>query len=304
MRFAPTGDGRCFGLTIVLGLFILSAGGSIPAAAAVSFEVEDARVFVALDHHDVHGPGAMCTVSGEKVLVTDLAGRSLLCFGPDGGLKWKTDATGTGEQGLLQPRQVAASHETSIFVLDTGLRKILKFDGRGAFTGYVAGEDVRIPSAIALGPGGELYIYDSATWELVCLSPVGSLRWRVKPWKLTGEPSSMRIVDGEIHLLVPDERTIYTYGKFGEFLRKTTIPPGDDRDDGKPTAFWKTGDGYLFVTTDHGLLLVFDQLGNPFARISSLPPIDFERLCDLSVRGNSLYLLDCGAPAIYQMTLK
>ncbi|MFQ6103697.1 MAG: hypothetical protein ACE5OP_05325 [Candidatus Glassbacteria bacterium] len=278
--------------------FFLSAYTQIQA-----IEIRDIHELVRTADHGALGPVAIFPMGSDGFLVTDRAGRLLLCFDFDGNLKWKTDGTETGERGLLSPGAVASTHGLSVYVLDRGLRKIFSFDRRGAFTGYLVNEAIGNPSSIAQGEGGELYLYDMTKWELVCIEPGGTLRWKVKPWKVNGEVTSIRLAQGEIHLLVPERSTIFSYGKFGEFLREVRlVMPGRDPEE-RPTAFWRDQEGYIYVCTEEGSLVIYDVLMNPIVNLNSIRGRRLDSPCDLFLSGKKLYLLDCGSQTVYEITI-
>ncbi len=274
------------------------------ALPANALEIVKIRELVNTRDHGVLSPAALSPLGREGILVTDAAGRSLFCFDYEGLLKWKTDGTETGEPGFLSPGAIASTRGLSIFVLDRGLRKVLRFDRRGAFSGYLVNETLSDPACLAQGDGGELYIYDSLSWKLLCVEPDGSLRWRVNPWKLKGGVSSIRLAGGEIHLLVRESGTIYSYGKFGEYIRDIhiTAPEGGGAID--PASFWLDREGYLYVCAKRGSLIVYDTLLNPIMNLDTIHGKKLEGPCDMFGSGKTLYLLDCGNGLIYEISLR
>jgi len=262
-----------------------------------AIETGAVREIVKAVDHGILSPRVMFPLERDRMLITDTAGRALYCFDLDGQRQWRTDGTETGETGFLFPGMIASSRGLNVFVVDSGLRKIFKFDRRGAFAGYLVNQSVENPSCIAQGEGGELYIYDNTSWELTCVETKGTLRWKVKPWKLTGEVTSMRLADGGIHLLVPGESTIYSYGKFGEYIRSVRL-------DCSPVAFWPGSDGRLYVCTKDGSVMIYDTLYNPLITIDSLEGKKLESPCDLFLSGNRLYLLDCGTQTVHEITIR
>jgi outer membrane protein assembly factor BamB len=276
----------------------------LPAPArAAPFEIAGVREILRAKDHGIVSPGAMASLGGGAVVIVDRAGRSLACFSREGKLQWKTDGTETGEAGFLDPASVASSTGLALFVLDRGARKILRFDGRGAFQGYLQSDLIDSPACMAQGESGELYLYDSRAWELVCLDTDGNLRWKTKPAGVTGPVSLVRVSQGDIYLLLPDTRSILRYGRFGEFLSETRLRAPAGEADPVPTSFWKSADGTLYVTTDDGRLVVYDGFSNPVASLAALGDSRLERPCDLFLSGNLLYLIDCGTGTLYEITL-
>ena len=80
----------------------------------------------------------------------------------------KTDAyTGPKDLKYKVPTQVLVDQENNLYVLDTGLKKILKFDAQGTYLPDHF-EEIEIekdwaPSSMAIGYGGELWVYYSWT---------------------------------------------------------------------------------------------------------------------------------------------
>jgi len=287
-------------------LVVLSASFCLPSPVLPEKTLEIVKIRELINTRDngVLSPAALSPFGANGILLTDTAGRSLYCFDREGFLKWKTDGTETGEPGFLSPGAIASSRGLSIFVLDRGLRKVLRFDVRGAFSGYLMNESLSDPACLAQGNGGELYIYDSLSWELTCVEPDGSLRWKVNPWKLKGRVSSIRIARGEIHMLVRESGTIYSYGKFGEYVRDIHLKAPGGRGTIDPTSFWLDREGFLYVCTQEGSLLVYDTLLNPIMDLDTIHGRKLEGPCDMFVSGKTLYLLDCGNGIVYEISLK
>lgn len=273
------------------------------ASGTGSYEVGTVRELIDTKEHGILSPGAACALGGGAILITDRAGRTLFCFSREGKLLWRTDGTETGEKGFLDLTSVASSNSLSLFVLDRGTRKILRFDGRGAFQGYVQSEDLRSPTGLALGEAGELYLWDSVTWQLVCVDVDGSSRWGVKAERVTGDVRTVRAFGGEIQLLVPEKGAILRYGRFGEYIGETRLSAPGGQPDPSPTSFSRSPDGNLYVTTRDGRLLVYDALSNPVASLETLGERRLEVPCDLFVSGKMLYLLDCGSGTLYEIAL-
>jgi len=291
----------------LLFVFILSAFAPVlpcVLGAASPVEIAAVREIINTAGNEILSPGALYPLDRDRILITDMAGRTISCFDHEGKRIWRTDGTETGEPGFLFPGMIAASRGLSIFVIDSALRKIFKFDGRGAFTGYLENHSVEKPSCIAQGESGELYIYDNTSWELACVEPDGTQRWKVKPWKLTGEVTSIRLADGGIHLLVPGDSAIYSYGKFGEFIRDVRLVSPKEGKRIEPVAFWPGRDGHTYVCSGEGSVVIYDSLCNPLMSIDSLNGKKLESPCDLFLSGNRLYLLDCGEQTVYEVTIR
>jgi hypothetical protein len=93
------------------------------------------------------------------------------------------------------------------------------------------------------------------------------------------------------------------YGRYGEFLSETKLPPPAGEDPATLTSFWRSVEGTLYATTGDGRLLVYDALSNPVASLEAPGGHRLEFPCDLFLSGNSLFLLDCGSGMLYEIML-
>jgi uncharacterized caspase-like protein len=100
---------------------------------------------------------------------------------PAGDEAWmKTDAyKGPKGSQYKAPTQVLVDQEENLYVLDTKLQQIFKFDEHGNhipdYFGEVAIEDSWLPSSMAIGYGGELWVYYSWQGKKKKSTPSGKL---------------------------------------------------------------------------------------------------------------------------------
>jgi sugar lactone lactonase YvrE len=80
----------------------------------------------------------------------------------------------TGTQ-LLDPGDVVANTQGTIFVADTGNRRIAIFTPLGAFEREIRPDRTWSPAQLALGPGGELMVVDALSGKLLILDPTGNI---------------------------------------------------------------------------------------------------------------------------------
>jgi DNA-binding beta-propeller fold protein YncE len=102
---------------------------------------------------------------------------------PEGDESWtKTEAyKGPKELRYKSPAQVVVDQNENLYVLDTGLKRILKFDSEGQFLdeqlAEVAIDDSWAAASMAIGYGGDLWVYYSWTGKKRAKqdSPAGKL---------------------------------------------------------------------------------------------------------------------------------
>ncbi|GFO54927.1 hypothetical protein GMSM_19340 [Geomonas sp. Red276] len=92
-----------------------------------------------------------------------------------------------------------------LYVMDTGFRRVLKFDAAGNYLGVVANQQLGTMSAIAVDNSGYLYVYENNTGMINKFDPLGNLvtNWGNKSAVLDG---SMRNAQG---LAVGPHGTVY-----------------------------------------------------------------------------------------------
>jgi uncharacterized protein (TIGR03663 family) len=169
---------------------------------------------------------------------------------------------------LFGPRDIAIDGEGSVWVTDTGNKRVLKFspdgDVLGAFgrEGTAPGE-FREPVGIAVGPDGNIYVADA--WnqriqrfdsEFNYLGEIAVPTWGSE--EVTAKPYLSLMSNGDIVASDPANGTILLYSGEGELLGSWQLPELPGGIAGRPVGI---------VVSSQGDVYVSDAAGNEVRRL-------------------------------------
>lgn len=158
---------------------------------------------------------------------------------------------GARENRLVRPMAVIASGEV-LFVADPGAKGIHRFDrarGRHDLVGLAGERGLPSPVGLALGPGGEVYVADSALAALFVIRP-GSKVAEPIPHPPLAQPTGIAYDAAARRLLVVDtrEHCIKVLGSDGALLATWGARGNGDGEFNFPTHLWRDRDGRVLVT--------------------------------------------------------
>ena len=187
----------------------------------------------------------------------------------------QTLTIGTGKPGnssndFDEPRAVAIGQDGTIYVADTGNKRVQVFDAAGHYLSTItggAGSDEKFvePLALAITSEGELVVLDSEPGWIYRFSPDGTLRARVGgPSAQLYHPRGMAI-DGQNNLYIADTggARVVKMSLGGEKLQVIGTRGNGNGQFLEPSDCVVDSEGYLFVTdVPNHRIEMFDAAGN------------------------------------------
>lgn len=173
-------------------------------------------------------PRAIAVSGAGDVYVADAAASQILEYGPSGEplRSWGRSALSYGE--FVQPRDVAATPAGGVAVADTLGRRIETFDSRRAFAASldggaeILGTHLFKPVALALAPGGTLWVADQENGLVRHLSGSGHLLGTLEVPGSGGRPPEADAVAvgprGELYVADAASGEILRYSPSGTLL--------------------------------------------------------------------------------------
>lgn len=182
---------------------------------------------------------------------------------------------GESDSKIIRPTNVLAIGEKLIFVSDSGLGAVHRFDiARGRHELIRLGEEPMIsPVAMAQGSAGEVYVSDSSLGEVFVIDP-GAERLRslgmaaelVQPTGLAVDP-----ISGNLYVVDTGEHRIKIFSRDGRLLDSFGERGTEDGELNYPTMIWRQPNGELLVTDSLNFRVqTFDAAGNYLRKFGQL----------------------------------
>ncbi|NLE45162.1 MAG: TIGR03663 family protein [Chloroflexi bacterium] len=176
-----------------------------------------------------------------------------------------------GEYEFFGPRGIAIGDDGSIYVTDTGNKRVLVFGPQGEFQrewggGGVLDGYLDEPVGIAIGPDGLVYVADTWNARVQVFDAQGDF---VRQWPLEGleeltiEDKPHIAVDsrGYVYVTDPSEYRVLVFDSFGEFVMAFGQYGFDDRSFAYPTGVAIGQADEIYVTDARsGRVLIYDPL--------------------------------------------
>lgn len=212
-----------------------------------------------------------------NVYVADTWNNRVQKFDPNGRFlgKWGTpnNAIGTRPGELYGPRALAFDASGTVFVMDTGNKRIQKFDPSGRLIGQLGGAgaapgQLNEPIGIAVSPQGEVFVADRDNRRVQRLSADGQpiLEWRVVGWQsgVRNEPYLALDAEGSLYATDPANHRLLKFSPDGELLAVAGGMGAGPNQLNAPTG--------VAVSPATGNLFVVDTLNHRVQVLSPLPP--------------------------------
>jgi sugar lactone lactonase YvrE len=151
------------------------------------------------------------------------------------------------------PRGLASDSAGNVYLVDTGLNRVLKMDPAGnlqqVWEGWLEHPEANQPVSAAIGPDGTIYIVDSVSGLIREISSNGALSWEaVNP---SDSYSSSDIAVGPnntIYISDPEERRVVIYNADQQPVGQLSADPDGRALFGKPVGIALGPDGVLVVS--------------------------------------------------------
>jgi uncharacterized protein (TIGR03663 family) len=218
-------------------------------------------------------PGTFCEPWGVAVgpdgavYVADLWAHRVQKFSPDGEFlaQWGFSSNYGADLrpgAFYGPRGVAVAPDGTVYVTDTGNKRVQVFTADGAFLrmwgtpGSSPGQ-LSEPVGIAVGPDGNLYVADTWNYRVQVLDPLGK---PIREWPIIGwnnpmaEEKPYLAVDssGRVYVTDPGHYRVLVFSSEGEYLYSFGQFGFDPASFALPMGIALAPDGTLYVTDAGG----------------------------------------------------
>ncbi|MCC6905498.1 MAG: hypothetical protein IT326_06605, partial [Anaerolineae bacterium] len=205
------------------------------------------------------------------VYVADTWNHRVVSFSADGEFitQWGVEGPNQFDNpfAFWGPRGITVADDGTVYVTDTGNKRIQVFDSEGAFLrqigsgGPVEGQ-LDEPAGIAIGPDGRIYVADTWNQRIQVFSSDGLFinQWVIDAWFAQGTERPYLDVDqqGNVYVTDPDGYRVLVFDSIGRYLYTF----GDFETLGLPGSLTLSEDGVVVVTdVDRGLIREFDTSG-------------------------------------------
>jgi DNA-binding beta-propeller fold protein YncE len=170
-----------------------------------------------------------------SVYVADTWADRVQKFTPDGTFLAQWTASGArdvydfyGHSYFYGPRSLAVDAEGTVYVADTGNKRIQFFGPEGAFMGELGGPgsepgQLDEPVGVAIGPEGRIYVADTWNYRVQVLESDGTpvLEWPIAGWNNASvEEKAYLAVDeeGRVYVTDPGHYRVLVFNSEGEYL--------------------------------------------------------------------------------------
>ncbi len=176
-----------------------------------------------------------------------------------------------GASAFYGPRGVAVGPDGSVYVTDTGNKRVQVFDAEGAFLRQWGGGGViegylDEPVGIAVGPDGSIYVADTWNQRVQVFDAAGNFlrQWPIAGWDAgLSEEKPYLAVDGQGYVYVtdPGHYRVLVFDSWGTYVLSFGQYGLDARSFALPLGIAVGPDGFVYVSDTHGnRVLVFDPL--------------------------------------------
>lgn len=173
---------------------------------------------------------------------------------------------GARDARLVRPMAVAAVGEV-VYVGDPGAKGVHRFDraaGRYDLVQAADGKPIAMPVGIARGSGGDIFVTDSASGEVLRIRPGAAAAERVALGAPLGRPTGIAVDPATGHLYVADTAAhrVQVFGRDGALLQSIGGRGTADGEFNYPTLLWRDAAGRLYVTDSLNFRVqIFDERG-------------------------------------------
>jgi len=126
-------------------------------------------------------------------------------------------------ENFYSPRGLAVSpQDGSLYVADTGNKRIVKFNPAGGFGGVIVKSDLNEPVGVAISPQGVIYVCDVAGKRIVAFNSAGQFvrQWQIFGWNSPNvewiEPYIAIDAKGFVYVSDSTTNTIYRFDPTGQ----------------------------------------------------------------------------------------
>ena len=201
-----------------------------------------------------------------RVQVFDAEGRFLRMWGVFG----ESNAPQAFGERLYGPRDVAIDGEGSIYVADTGNKRVVKYDPNGVLLGAAGGfgqDDGKLQEPVGIALDGEGHLYVADTWNhrvQVFDSELGFIRaWDVEAWwstSVNNKPYLALDTEGHVYVTDPEGYRVIEFSREGEVLSVWGQHGADLASTNLPTGIEVDGLGRILVSDSaNDRILLFER---------------------------------------------
>ena len=175
--------------------------------------------------------------------------------------------TGPKEVRLVRPMAVVTDSAGRIYVADPGMRGVHLFDTANNSYRLIQRPDrqpLPSPVALAIGPGGAVYITDSRLSAVFVVAPGSREAVQVPLQGLLARPTGLAVepASGRLYLVDTGSHEIKVYARDGALLQRIGRRGTGEGEFNFPTMIWLDGEGDLLVADSMNFRIqVFDRGG-------------------------------------------
>jgi tripartite motif-containing protein 71 len=238
-------------------------------------------------------PGGLAVDHRGDRVIADTGNHRVLLVSPGGEVIDEFGGYGWEEGQFDRPTALALDPGFLVYVLDSGNRRVERFDSEGEFVDIPVGEDeAGSPVAIAVGRSGELLLVDLDTQSVRVrsqfgeeLDPIGGFGSAagtfVRPSCVAVSPS------GDIAVGDPGRGSVEVFDQFGTHLYRVTSP-----DTLSPDAVIFAGGSLIVADESHGRVVAYASGGGAATASASVPGVLTRPVALALDRDGSLLVLD------------
>lgn len=176
--------------------------------------------------------------------------------------------TGPRDVRIVRPMAVVASPEGKVFVADPGVRGVHLFDIRHNRYRLIRGRDGQLlpsPVALAISPGGEVYLSDSRLGAVFVIEPGATEAVKVPLQALLARPAGLALEpgSGRLYLVDTGSHEVKVFARDGALLKRFGRRGTGEGEFNFPTMIWLDRQGRLLVADSMNFRIqLFDGAGH------------------------------------------